>query len=66
MGAGHRNRVFHLMSRQPDRVWRPIEVAAHLDVPNIATQMNQWATEGVLRKVGYGKYTLADEWKTAH
>ena len=65
MGAGHRNRVFQLMSSEADRIWRPTEISAHLDIPNIATQMNQWAAEGILRKVGYGRYTLAESWKPA-
>jgi hypothetical protein len=67
-GAGHRNRVFHLMSTEPERTWRPLEVATILEIENarsFATQKSHWATEGLLRKVGYGTYTLAEAWKTS-
>ncbi|WP_329166251.1 IS4 family transposase [Streptomyces sp. NBC_01717] len=66
-GAGHRNRVFHLLSTDPERTWRPLEVATILKIENarsFATQMSQWAAEGLLHKVGYGTYTLAEAWKT--
>ncbi|MHA6757905.1 hypothetical protein [Streptacidiphilus sp. PAMC 29251] len=66
MGAGNRNRVFHLMAANPERAWRPREVAIALDIHNLArfaTQMTQWAAEGILKKIAYGTYTLADSWK---
>ena len=66
MGAGNRNRVFHLMAAHPERAWRPREVAIALGILNMAsfaTQMTQWAAEGVLKKIAYGTYTLADPWK---
>jgi hypothetical protein len=66
MGAGNRNRTFHLMAAEPERAWRPRQVAIALGIHNaasFATQMNQWATEGLLKKVSYGTYTLADAWK---
>lgn len=66
MGAGNRNRTFHLMAAEPERSWRPREVAIALGIHNyasFATQMTQWATEGLLKKIAYGTYTLADAWK---
>jgi hypothetical protein len=66
MGAGNRNRTFHLMAAEPDRAWRPREVAIALGIHNhasFATQMNQWAAEGLLKKIAYGTYTLDDLWK---
>ncbi|WP_407697889.1 IS4 family transposase [Streptomyces kaniharaensis] len=66
MGAGNRNRAFHLMAAEPERSWRPREVAIALGIHNyasFATQMTQWATEGLLKKIAYGAYTLADAWK---
>ncbi|KPH97081.1 Transposase, IS4, N-terminal [Actinobacteria bacterium OV450] len=68
VGAGNRNRTFHLMAAEPDRSWRPREVAIALGIHNaasFATQMNQWAAEGLLKKIAYGTYTLADAWKQA-
>ena len=65
-GAGNRNRAFHLMSGQPDRAWRPREVATALGIHNnasFATQMNQWAAEGLLTKIAYGTYRIADPWQ---
>ncbi|MFG2304500.1 IS4 family transposase [Actinacidiphila glaucinigra] len=65
MGSGNRNRVFHLMASEPGRAWRPRQVATALGIHNaasFATQMNQWATEGLLKKIAYGTYTLADPW----
>ncbi|HET6357955.1 IS4 family transposase [Streptomyces sp.] len=67
MGAGNRNRVFHLMSADPERAWRPREVALALGIhsaASFATQMSQWAAEGLLKKIAYGTYALADTWKT--
>jgi hypothetical protein len=66
MGAGNRNRAFHLMAAEPGRSWRPREVAIALGIRNyasFATQMTQWAAEGLLKKIAYGTYTLADAWK---
>ncbi|WP_267246614.1 IS4 family transposase [Streptomyces sp. PR69] len=66
MGAGNRNRAFHLMAAEPERSWRPREVAIALGIRNhasFATQMTQWAAEGLLKKIAYGTYTLADAWK---
>ncbi|MFG3002209.1 IS4 family transposase [Streptomyces sp. NPDC048340] len=66
MGAGNRNRAFHLMAAEPERSWRPRQVAIALGIPNyasFATQMTQWAAEGLLKKIAYGTYTLADAWK---
>ncbi|WP_166663276.1 transposase [Streptomyces sp. KS 21] len=66
MGAGNRNRAFHLMAIEPERPWRPREVAIALGIRNyasFATQMTQWAAEGLLKKIAYGTYTLADTWK---
>ncbi|WP_372412382.1 IS4 family transposase [Streptomyces luteireticuli] len=66
MGAGNRNRAFHLMATEPERPWRPREVAIALGIYNyasFATQMTQWAAEGLLKKIAYGTYTLADAWK---
>ncbi|WP_338673861.1 hypothetical protein V1460_17050 [Streptomyces sp. SCSIO 30461] len=67
MGAGNRNRVFHLMAADPERAWRPREVTLALGIHStrsFATQMSQWAAEGLLKKIAYGTYTLADAWKT--
>ncbi|MFE9428792.1 IS4 family transposase [Kitasatospora sp. NPDC006697] len=66
MGAGNRNRTFHLMAAEPERSWRPREVAIALGIRNyasFATQMTHWAAEGLLRKIAYGTYTLSDAWK---
>ncbi|MEW2622982.1 IS4 family transposase [Streptomyces sp. NPDC048106] len=63
MSAGNRNRTFHLMAADPKRSWRPREVATALGIHNtasFATQMNQWAAEGLLQKISYGTYMLAD------
>ncbi|WP_234042296.1 IS4 family transposase [Streptomyces marianii] len=67
MGSGNRNRVFHLMAADPERAWRPREVTIALGIhsaASFATQMSQWAAEGLLKKIAYGTYMLADEWKT--
>ncbi|MFG2525380.1 IS4 family transposase [Streptomyces sp. NPDC048527] len=67
VGAGYRNRVLHFMSPAPDRAWTPMEVATALHVRNthsFATQMGQWVTDGLLRKIGRGKYVLADTWRS--
>ncbi|WP_250405544.1 IS4 family transposase [Streptomyces cellostaticus] len=67
MGAGNRNRTFHLMAADPERSWRPREVATALGIHNaasFATQMSQWAAEGLLQKISYGTYKLADSWRS--
>lgn len=66
VGAGYRNRVLHFMSPDLDRAWTPREVATALNVRNthsFATQMGQWVADGLLRKIGHGKYVLADTWR---
>jgi hypothetical protein len=55
------------MAADPKRTWRPREVALALGIhsaASFATQMSQWAAEGLLNKIAYGTYTLADAWKT--
>ncbi|MEW2624321.1 hypothetical protein [Streptomyces sp. NPDC048106] len=51
------------MAADPQRSWRPREVATALGIHNtasFATQMSPWAAEGLLQKISYGTYMLAD------
>ncbi|MFJ7908864.1 IS4 family transposase [Kitasatospora sp. NPDC096204] len=64
--TGLRNRVLQLMAAEPERSWRPREASTALGIQNhasFASQMTMWANEGLLKKIAYGTYTLADAWK---
>lgn len=54
------------MAADPERSWRPREVTLALGIhsaASFATQMSQWAAKGLLKKIAYGTYALADPWK---
>lgn len=54
------------MAADPDRAWRPRELANALGIHNtksFGTQILTWLTEGFLRKIRRGTYALADAWR---
>ncbi|WP_327588930.1 IS4 family transposase [Nonomuraea sp. NBC_00507] len=61
-GDGPRNQTFQLMRAEPQRVWQLREIAQALGYSNIksfATLLGLWTSEGLLRRVSRGFYTLA-------
>ena len=69
------DRVFALLSAQPDRAMTPSELARQLGITNInsfSVQPATWARRGLLGKPGRGRYTLpaqppqADRTTAAH
>ncbi|MFE3144003.1 hypothetical protein [Streptomyces scopuliridis] len=61
-GDGPRNQTLQLMRAAPDRVWQLREIAKALgyaNVKSLAALLGLWTTEGLLRRVSRGFYTLA-------
>jgi hypothetical protein len=65
---GRRDRTLQLLRTDPDRTWRPREIAEILNVSHyrsLSAQLGNWVKEGLLRKVGRGAYALAPAWTMA-
>ncbi|MCX5356325.1 hypothetical protein OG901_53780 [Streptomyces mirabilis] len=63
-GTSRWDRALQLLRTEPDRSWRTIELAAALEnchYRSFCAQLGQWTKEGILRRLGRGRYTLAAE-----
>jgi transposase IS4-like protein/DDE family transposase len=63
-GTSRWDRALQLLRTEPDRSWRPTELAAALEISHyrsFCAQLGQWTKEGILQRLGRGRYTLAAE-----
>ncbi|MEU5307071.1 hypothetical protein ACH4YO_42455 [Streptomyces noursei] len=63
-GTSRWDRALQLLRTEPDRSWRTIELAAALEISHyrsFCAQLGQWTKEGMLQRLGRGRYTLAAE-----
>ncbi|MFF2226431.1 hypothetical protein ACFVV7_24325 [Streptomyces globisporus] len=59
-----RHRILPLLHQEPGRPWRPRDIAARFGDVTLETmyrQLNRWATNGLIHKLGPGLYT-AKQW----
>ena len=62
--VGRRHRILDLLHEDPTRPWRPRDVAARFGDISLETmyrQLNRWAANGLIHKIGPGLYT-ATKW----
>ncbi|MFD9797010.1 IS4 family transposase [Streptomyces sp. NPDC059070] len=55
-----RHRILDLLHEDPDRPWRPRDIAARFGDVTLDTmyrQLNRWAADGLIHKIGPGLYT---------
>lgn len=55
-----RHRILSLLHEDPTRLWRPRDIAAHfgdITLDTMYRQLNRWAADGLIHKIGPGLYT---------
>jgi len=65
-GQRRRHRILDLLHEQPDRPWRPRDIAARfgdITMETMYRQLNRWAAGGLIHKIGPGLYT-ATQWSS--
>ncbi|HEY8985042.1 MAG TPA: transposase [Streptomyces sp.] len=63
-GQRRRHRILDLLHEEPDRPWRPRDIAARfgdITMETMYRQLNRWAANGLIHKIGPGLYT-ATQW----
>ncbi|MGW1412085.1 hypothetical protein [Streptomyces sp. NPDC002403] len=54
-----RHRILALLEKDPDRLWRPRDIASHfgdITMETMYRQLSRWAETGLIHKLGPGLY----------
>ncbi|WP_409474688.1 IS4 family transposase [Streptomyces sp. HC307] len=66
--ARRRHRILALLQQDPARLWRPRDIATHfgdITLDTMYRQLNRWAADGLIHKIGPGLYGAA-AWSPTH